>query len=187
MNIGFAIEIDIEADEKSALVQRFSDLLSDEFKDKSYGEDIENVYIGFICLRTVPGFESFSATRKPKYIAIQQVQLLDGSTKEIKNTFTFDIKLDSESYDVFVKAEDSEAIKLLKSKLLESLSSFDSLPKKMKKFDVDLFKSDITNFLKQQSPHSGLCCFWPRLPARYPWTPRPVAQQDTHWPWSCVY
>lgn len=72
MNIGFAIEIDKEADEKSALVQRFSDLFSDEFKDKSYGEDLENVDIGFICLRTVSGFESFSATRKPKYIAIQK-------------------------------------------------------------------------------------------------------------------
>jgi hypothetical protein len=149
MDIGFAIEIDIEADEKSALLQHFSDLLGDEFKEKSYGADIENVDIGFICLRTVPGFESFSATRKPKYVAIQQVQLLDGNAKEIKNTFTFDIKLDSESYEVFVKAQDSEAIKLLKSKLLESLSLFDSLPKKVKKFNVDLFKSDMTNFLKR--------------------------------------
>jgi hypothetical protein len=148
MNIGFAIEIDMEADGKSALTQHFSDSLSDEFKDRNYGEDIENIDIGFICLRTVPGFESFSTKRKPKYIASQQVPLLDGSTTEIRNTFTFDIKLDSESYESFISASDSETIKLLKSKLLESLACFDSLPKKVKKFDVELFKSDITNFLQ---------------------------------------
>ncbi|WMN60701.1 hypothetical protein NI389_05200 [Pseudoalteromonas xiamenensis] len=147
MNIGFAIEIDMEADEKSALIQSFSDSLTDQFKDKEYGEDIENIDIGFICLRSVPGFESFSAKRKPKYIASQQVPLLDGSTKEVNNTFTFDIKLDNESYEAFVKASDSEALKLLKNELIESLPCFDSLPKKVKRFDVELFKSDVIKFL----------------------------------------
>lgn len=141
------MELDFRADKKSALIQRFSDSLKDEFKDKNYGEDIENIYIGFICVRTVPGFELFSAKRKPKYVSVQRFTTLDGSKMEIKNTFSFDIKFDGELYDNFVNATDSESIKLLEGELIESLSSFNSLPKKVKKFDVEQFRSDITGFL----------------------------------------
>ncbi len=150
MNIGIAIEIDIEADNKSVLIQEVSDALEEAFNDKNYGADIENIDIGFICVRVVPGVEDFSVKRKPKYVASQFIKLLDGSRKEVTNTFSFDVKLDDVAYESFVAASNDEATRLIIHSILASLSVFDKLPKKVKSFDADQFKLDITSYFNEQ-------------------------------------
>lgn len=104
--------------------------------------------IGFVCTRSTPGYEAFFVKRKPKYIATQQVSLLDGTVKEIKNTFCFDIKLDDKDYEVFINATDNEVLTLLKEALVESLLNLGFLPKKIKNFDKESFISDVLYFVE---------------------------------------
>jgi len=153
MNIGLAIEIDKEAFEKSALIQSFSDRVTEEFRDRDYGEDIERVDIGFICIRTTSGFESFSAKRKPKYVKSQKVSLLNGGSIVVKNTFCYDIKFDNISYEKFLHSSDNASVEMLKDALVESLQSFDLLPKSVTKFDLERFKSDIKKFVRDLGNH----------------------------------
>ena len=121
MIIGIAIHTDSEAYKKASLVNEFSELLKSEFINKSYGEDIEDIYIGFSCTRIVPGFKDFSAKRKPKYKARDRVSIF-GKETVIKKTFSYDIKLDDASYELYVYGSDDESIKLLKRELIKSLT-----------------------------------------------------------------
>lgn len=147
MNFGIAIETDLEAGGRWALIQSFSDRLAAFLADKSYGDDVENLNVGAICLRPVPGFEEFSKERKPKYLVRQNVKLLDGSSKTVDKLFSYDFKFDLESYEKFVKGTEEEALVILAKLFVNSLSNFEKLPKKVKSFDLVRFKSDITDYL----------------------------------------
>lgn len=147
MNFGISIETDLEADNKSLLIQWVSDSLEGFLKDKSYGEGIQNYQIGFICSRPIPGFEAFSKIRKPKYMEVQKVKLLDGSTKEIEKAYSYDVELDLASYQAFVAASEKDALVIIYTSLVASLSNLDTLPKKVRDFDVSKFKSDLISYL----------------------------------------
>lgn len=148
MKFGITIEIDLEANSKSALIQKVSDSLEGHFRDKDYGSDIENLYVGFICQRPMPDFESFFKERKPKYVSSQSVELHDGGRQVIRNAFSYDVRLNAESYEQFVRAPEAEALALLADSLIESLSNFDALPKKVRGFDVEAFKLEVVNHLR---------------------------------------
>ena len=151
MDFGIALEIDLEVYSRSAIVNSISDALTAHFLNKSYGNDIERIDVGFICVRPVAGLEEFSKQRKPRYVSSKKIKMIDGSFKEIKNAYSYDIKLDATSFDSFAKASDSEASSMVIDLLIESLSNFDNLPKKVKDFDVELFKKEVTNFLRDLS------------------------------------
>lgn len=148
MNIGISLETDLQANKKAYLIHEFSDFLSNELNDIDYGTDVKSVYIGLICLKPIKGFEEFFKVRKPKYSSYEEIDLFGGGTKIIKNSFSYDFKFDEDSYIEFVNSNNTDALNVVKRNFLQSLVVFDSLSKKIKDFDLDRFKSDITRFIE---------------------------------------
>ena len=134
MDFGITIEIDAKADIKSSTIQDFSDELSSYLKQHNFGFDINSVLVGLICIRTTPGYEDWYKARKRRF-------------KKQSKLLTFDIKIDGEKYDSFVKSSNQECLQLLATELLNSLTNFDNLPKYIKDFDSEAFKGQVTEFV----------------------------------------
>lgn len=147
MNFGISQEIDVEAQEKSSVIIFLSGKLKGYLSDRDYGQDVQNIFIGCICVKPREGYEEWFKIRKPKYKEIEKIKLLDNSIKEFKGAFSYDIKL---NFDVFVKNTDVENKKMLATEILNSLSNLDALPKKIKDFDKERFKEDIEQFFKSE-------------------------------------
>lgn len=145
MNFGISQEIDVEAQEKSSVIIFLSDKLKGYLSDRDYGQDVQNIFIGCICVKPREGYEEWFKIRKPRYKAIDKIKLLDGNTVELIGVYGYDIKLD---FDVFVSATETESRKILAQEILNSLSNLDALPKKVKDFDKEKFKSDMEQFLR---------------------------------------
>lgn len=145
MKFNITQEIDIEASKKSNLITFLSESLGIFLFDADYGSDIQYFFIGCICVMTRPSYEDWFKIRKPRYQTINKIKLLDGSLKEQKGVFTYDIKL---NFDDFVFASDKDSNRILALEILKSLSNLDALPKKVKDFDKTRFKSDIEQFFK---------------------------------------
>ena len=146
MNFGISQEIDVDAQEKSSLIIFLSDTLKEYLSKRDYGQDVQNIFIGCICVKPREGFEEWFKIRKPKYKEIEKIKLLDNSIKEFKGTFSYDIKL---NFDEFVSATETESRRILAQEILNSLSNLDALPKKVKDFDKEKFKSDIEQLFKE--------------------------------------
>lgn len=96
---------------------------------------------------TRPGYEDWFKVRKPRYQAISKVKMLDGNIKEQRGVFTYDVKLD---FETFVSATEEGSRKILAIEILNSLFNLDALPKKVKDFDKERFKEDIEQFFKSE-------------------------------------
>ncbi|WP_417266376.1 Imm44 family immunity protein [Brumimicrobium sp.] len=148
MNFKISQEIDLEAKEKSLIILFLSDKLSEYLNKRDYGRGVQNFFIGCICVKPREGYEEWFKIRKPKYKELVKIKLLDNSIKELKGVFSYDINL---NFDVFVNNTDIENKKLLASEILNSLSNLDNLPKRVKDFDKEKFKSDLEFFFKDQN------------------------------------
>ncbi|MPS72457.1 MAG: hypothetical protein E2590_04820 [Chryseobacterium sp.] len=151
MEFAITKELDTGTNKKTNLIQEISDNLKFFLKNKSYGEDIETFYIGFVGIKTKIGYEQFFKERKPRYVDYKQTKnRLTGEMMEIIKEYGYDIKFDNELYDEFVNGTDEESKNLLARKILESFAHFDKLPKKIKDFDKEKFKVDVEKFFKEQ-------------------------------------
>ncbi len=149
MNVGIGIYSDLEAECKVHLIVKAESCLKNYFKHRDYGPGIKEITIGFICERDQPGFEKFSEKRKPRYSSRRKVETIMGEpVEDIHNHFSYSVKLDEASYDLFVQSSDTQSLSLITAELIEGLSSFDKLPKKVKNFDVAKFKTDMAELLK---------------------------------------
>ncbi|WP_312555286.1 hypothetical protein [Empedobacter brevis] len=152
MEFGITQELDTGTNKKSNLIQDISDNLESFLKNKNYGEDVETFLIGFVGVKTKPGYEEWYKERKPKYIDYRLTKSrLTGLPLETIKQYSYDIKFDYELYDEFVNGTEEESSKLLARKILESFSHLDKLPKKIKDFDKDKFKSDVEEFFKSNN------------------------------------
>jgi hypothetical protein len=147
MNFGISQEIDLEAQVKSSVIILLSDGLKEFFKKRDYGRDIQNVFIGCICIKEREGYEDWFKIRKAKYKGTEKIKLLDNSIKELIGVFSYDIKL---NYEVFLENTDLENKKLLAQEILNSLTNLEALPKKVKDFNKDQFKLDMVTFFNEQ-------------------------------------
>jgi hypothetical protein len=142
---------DTKSEKKSHLVQDISNNLQDFLKNKNYGEDIEVFLIGFLGVKTKPGYEDWYKEKKPRYVDYKQSKnRITGEMMEVIKNYSYDIKFDYELYDEFVDGTDEESRKLLAKKILESFEHLDKLPKKVKDFDKEKFKADVEKFFKEQ-------------------------------------
>ncbi|WP_183147915.1 hypothetical protein [Chryseobacterium nematophagum] len=57
MEFGITQELDNKSNTKSNLVQDISNNLESFLKNKNYGSDIETFLIGFVAIKTKPGYE----------------------------------------------------------------------------------------------------------------------------------
>lgn len=152
MEFGITQEVDNKSGDKSYLVQKISDNLENFLKNRSYGEDVETFLIGFVAIKTKPGYEEWYKERKPKYIDYRLTKSrLTGLPLETIKQYSYDIKFDYELYDEFVNGTEEESSKLLARKILDSFSHLDKLPKKIKDFDKEKFKSDVEEFFKSNN------------------------------------
>jgi hypothetical protein len=143
MDFSLTQESNLEGDKNIQLIE-FSNSLKEYFISKSYGEDLNYFVIGIICVK--PEFETFFKVRKPRYKAFDKINLLDGNTAELIGVYGYDIKL---NFDEFVSATETESRKILAQEILNSLSNLEALPKKVKDFDKEKFKSDMKQFFKE--------------------------------------
>jgi hypothetical protein len=145
MEFGIAIESDSEAERNTRAVCDFSNRLKESLH-QDYGADLQHFSVGLICMRSVPGYEEWYKTRKPRFRSRETVKLLDGSSEELVNTFGYDIKLTDEEYEQFVSSSPREAAAQVSELLIRSLVHLDDLPSKVQDFDRTRFEADVAHF-----------------------------------------
>jgi hypothetical protein len=147
MNFKISQEVDVEALEKSSVINELSSSLNAYLSNRKYGEDVQNIFIGCICVKSREGFEDWFKIRRPRYKERQKIKLLDNSILELNCVFSFDIKLD---FEAFINNSDLENHKLVALEITKSLSNLNLLPKKVIDFEVEMLKSDIKEFFVER-------------------------------------
>ena len=143
MNFGLAINLSIEIGNKSGYIQSLSDELELYIKDKYYGADIKNFFIGIICVS--PKFDFFYKETKAKYTKGVKIINPDGIPFKMEDNFEYNIKID---YESFRNATEEEARKILARDILSSLIVFEKFKSKIKDFDIDGFRADLERYFK---------------------------------------
>ncbi len=146
MDFAITIRSDLGKGSKSDILNDLYKNIVNYFKDKDYGTGIQHFYIGCILVKTPPGYEYFFEVRKPRYQELSKVKMPDNSIEELPGTYIYGIKPD---YDLFVNATEEDSKKILFDEILASLSHLDKLPKRVKDFDKEQFKKDVTAFFEQ--------------------------------------
>ena len=150
MEIGVGIEADAKSSLKVELASNFVDELSAFLKPINYGAGILGISIGFICIEFVPGYENWHKARKPRFTKNKKVKLLSGDSITAKNNFSYDMKFSADEYARFTQSTDNESVKVFATKLIDSLSAFDQLPKSVTDFNIGQFTADIEKFVSSR-------------------------------------
>lgn len=148
MDIGIFIETDQGSYPKWQCINYVSELMKKTMAHIDYGAI---KHFTFVCkaLRTVPGFETFTAARRPRFTEHKRWQLPDKSIVDVYGSYRCDFKIDFEEYDHFIVATDEVARKIVARKVIESLTILDHLPQKAANFDKERFKTDITSLFRE--------------------------------------
>lgn len=149
MEFEVALTLDKNAQSKSALINDLFRVINDFVVDGKYGEGIYQYLVSLYVINPPIGYEHLHKDFKPKYTEYKLVNnKFTGEKLEIKKQFHYSIKIDGNAYSNFVKASEEENKKFLATEILKSLSNLDALPKKVKDFDKERFKSDMEQFFK---------------------------------------
>lgn len=140
MNVSLTAEISADISESSA-IYTLSEHLTRHFRARHYGDDVEELVIGIICVR--PEFDFFFDVRGLKYVAHKTITH-DGISIEAHKCLSYDLKID---HAAFVASSEVEKITLLAKSLVDSLTIFTTLSKKVKRFDAGSFQDDMKVFL----------------------------------------
>lgn len=147
-------EIDHPMLNKSSWIEDFSkQYLIPAFEDQSYGPDILNVVIVIILIRHEPGYEAWYKTRRPKYIEhYESVSYITGEPVrwEWNKRFVIEIRFNNDVYDEFLKADDEQSKRIIARETLKALELLDKVPKRLKDFDKERFRTDVANYYRSQ-------------------------------------
>lgn len=147
MNFELAVTVSVEIKNKTHYIHSLSDELKTYFKTKQYGNDIKSYTIGILCVS--PQFDQFYKKEiNPKYTKGIKVIKPDGIPFTLEDNFEYRIKID---YELFRKATEEEARKLLAREILASLVVFEKVKSKIRDFDVNSFKGDLEEYFKSRS------------------------------------
>lgn len=147
MKFGLAQYTSREVDKEAQFITSFSDNLETNFHNKAYGKDINEIIIGVICVSK--DFEQFFKPKKPKYTKDKKNIKTEGFEYEIEKCLEYSIKID---FNEFKSANDElQRKKILSREILLSLSSSDSIKKKIKDFNWEQFKQDLENYFKERN------------------------------------
>lgn len=116
------------------------------FFDESYSNDVEEYFIGLICVS--PGFDEFFKPKRPKYYddKILKARGLPGPEDiHLKNRFSCELKLD---YATFFPSNKEEGYNIIAKSFLEFLETL-KYPSVIKTFDKKKFNEDMKNFFIQ--------------------------------------
>lgn len=147
-------ELDSPMREKTWWLRDFSrDYLESVFIDRSYGKDIENISIVIILIRHIPGYEAWDKPRRPKYIEhYESVSYITGEPVrwEWNKRFVIEIRFNNDVYDEFLKADDEQSKRIIARETLKALELLDKVPKRLKDFDKERFRTDVANYYRSQ-------------------------------------
>jgi len=76
LKFGVSQEVNWKAEESSHALQDFVDKLAVKISSQDYGAAIEHFIIGFICIRTEPGYEEWYKERKPRFRKLKMLKIL---------------------------------------------------------------------------------------------------------------
>ena len=147
-------ELDSPMEKKTWWLCDFSrDYLESVFIDRSYGKDIENISIVIILIRHIPGYEAWDKPRRPKYIEhYESVSYITGEPVrwEWNKRFVIEIRFNNDVYDEFLKADDEQSKRIIARETLKALELLDKVPKRLKDFDKERFRTDVANYYRSQ-------------------------------------
>ena len=126
------------------------DQLSEYFNEKEYGNDVQNISLKLTIVNPPKGFEHLFKILPPKYIADKMIK--NSYTNQMinfKHHFFCSITIIGDEFLALKSLSEEDFKKFLTRKIVESLMAIDKLPKKVKNFDKERFKTDMQNFLKQ--------------------------------------
>jgi hypothetical protein len=145
MIVGIALSIDEEISRLSPGVGRLSMRLKECFADKSYGEDIESLFIGLIL--TGPGSEKLRPVRGLKYRRKFTLRnSLTGTAEYLGNTVEIDIKPDYATIRT-MNAEKAETY--IVDTLVDGLRILAKHQRKFPNFDFDRFAAAFAACLRK--------------------------------------
>lgn len=149
MHFTIALTMDTRAETKSHILTNLSIYLNESFKDKDYGVDLLNYTLGFTSVLAPEGYGHFFEKKKPLYVSDRTTKnRFTGEKHHMYRLFIDGIVIESDEYEDFVSGTDLNSLEIIKAKILESLSSLDQLPKKVKDFDKERFRIDMKNLLE---------------------------------------
>ena len=147
-------ELDSPMRKKTWWLRDFSrDYLESVFIDRSYGKDIENISIVIILIRHIPGYEAWDKPRRPKYIEhYESVSYITGEPVrwEWNKRFVIEIRFNNDVYDEFLKADEEQSKRIIARETLKALELLDKVPKRLKDFDKERFRTDVANYYRSQ-------------------------------------
>lgn len=151
MNIEFGIELDTDtkAYKKAHLVTRLSGNLETYLETRNYGSGVYELLIRFICQEEVPGSEAFQKVRKPRFVDVEEIELIGGGTEKVYKLFSYDMKMNGDTYNAYVSSPDQMSLMLLAQEIINSLVNIDKLPKRVRDFDREKFKADVRYYLEK--------------------------------------
>lgn len=150
MHFNIALTMDSRAGAKSSILTYLSTYMNTFFKDKDYGADLQKYTLGFTSVLAPEGFGHFFEKKKPLYVWDRITKnRFTGEQHHMFRLFMDSIVIGPDEYEDFVSGTDHNSLQLVKAKILESLSSLDRLPKKVKDFDKERFRIDMRNLLEQ--------------------------------------
>jgi len=126
------------------------DQLSEYFNEKEYGNDVQNISLKLTIVNPPKGFEHLFKILPPKYIADKMIK--NSYTNQMinfKHHFFCSLTIIGDEFLALKSLSEEDFKKFLTRKIVESLMAIDKLPKKVKNFDKERFKTDMQNFLKQ--------------------------------------
>lgn len=133
----------IGIEDKIQAINYVSNSLEKFLSAKNYGEDLNELLIGVICV--APEFDKFNVPRKPKFTDFKE-GIVSGIKVIEQKSFTYEIKID---YEQFYDSSENERVIFIIEQILDSLENLDKIPKKVKNFDKEKFKNDVKEYLSQ--------------------------------------
>lgn len=149
MHFNIALTMDTRAGIKSHILTNLSIYLKKSLKGKDYGADLQNYTLGFTSVLAPEGYGHFFEKKKPLYVSDRTTKnRFTGKKHHMYRVFIDSIVIEPNEYEDFVSGTDLNSLEIIKAKILESLSSLDLLPKKVKDFDKERFRIDMKNLLE---------------------------------------
>ena len=130
---------------RNSWIHDLSEKLGSHFAEKSYGDDLKELFIGIIAI--APEFDFFFKIRKPKYRQGKRVHNKYGTSFTTEDCVEYDVKLD---FSLYSKYKQEEFVLNLKKDILTSIQVLKQI-KKLKDFDFDAFECELRNFLKTEN------------------------------------
>lgn len=152
MKFSISLRIDSEGQHKSFIIHDLSQILSAYFKDKDYGTDICDFLIGIICVKVPHGLEKLFEPKKISYVDFKVIKnKFTGESITLNKQLSFDIKMNLIDYDSFVSLNDEDSKRLIAKMILDSISNFEFLPKKVKNFNKEKYVEDLKYFFAENN------------------------------------